>query len=345
MKKILIGIDFAKEKFDVCAICATGVSITSEERRAPLANSKQGLRSLLAWARALCRKWHTDELLFCGEHTGCYSRLAADYIYGKGFDLWLANPLEVKRSNPLQRLKSDASDARMIAEYAMRHYDERRIYASPSQALSDLRELCSYRQGLVRQKMETAVRSAEKQRILAKSPTLAFIKKDAEQRIRQLRESIRQCDERIKELLIQDEELRETYEIVTSVPGVGVQTAATLIVQTDNFSKFGLDPRRMACYFGLAPFGRDSGSSVHASPRVSRFCNKGAKAALHEPALTATRHNPVLRAYYQRLLSRGKPKMLALNNVKSKLLHIIAALVRKRQKFSPAYAHPLALPA
>jgi len=129
------------------------------------------------------------------------------------------------------------------------------------------------------------------------------------------------------------------------VPGVGVQTAATLIVQTDNFSKFGLDPRRMACYFGLAPFGRDSGSSVHASPRVSRFCNKGAKAALHEPALTATRHNPVLRAYYQRLLSRGKPKMLALNNVKSKLLHIIAALVRKRQKFSPAYAHPLALPA
>jgi len=293
----------------------------------------------------LSKKWGTEELLFCGENTGNYSRLAADYIYGKGFDLWLANPLEIKRNNPLQRLKSDAADAKMIAEYAMRHYDERRIYASPSQALSDLRELYFYRQDLVRQKQRIVVRNAEKQRALPKSQAMSYIDKDAQMHIRYLDESIRKFEERIRELLDRDEDLREIYKIVSSVPGVGVQTATAIIVYTENFDKYGLNARRMACGFGFAPFGRDSGTSVHASPRVSRFCNKGAKTALHEAAIAAVRFNPVLRAYYQRLLSRGKPKMLALNNVKNKLLHIIAALVRKRQKFSPTYTHPLAMPA
>jgi len=341
MKNLLIGIDFSKKKFDVAAILADNLSVCATETHDEFSNDKKGVRMLLSWAKGLQKKHKAAELLFCGENTGNYSRCAADNIYISGCDMWLANPLKIKRSNPLRRGKSDKADALMIAEYAMRHYDERRLYEPPSKSVSDLREMYGLRQFYVDRRKEVLVRNNEKQRTLESSASQKMMDELSKQEIAELDWKIRRVNQQIRELIRSDEEIRETHDIVTSVPGISTLTAVCLIVYTNNFKSFDYDARRLASYFGVAPFGKESGSSVRSAPHVSCYCDKRIKAALHEPALAAIRFNANMNTYYRRLTNRGKHHLVALNNVKSKLLHIVVALVRDKKKYDPNYQNPL----
>ncbi|MCI7432956.1 MAG: IS110 family transposase, partial [Prevotella sp.] len=127
------------------------------------------------------------------------------------------------------------------------------------------------------------------------------------------------------------------FTIVTSVPGIGTQNAVCLMVYTDNFRRFNYDSRKISCYYGIAPFGKDSGTSVHSDPHVHYMANRQIKAMLTQASLAAVKFNPIMARYYMRLVERGKKKQVALNNVKNKLIHLVTAMVRNRQLFSPEY--------
>ena len=135
-------------------------------------------------------------------------------------------------------------------------------------------------------------------------------------------------NEKIKEYIESDDQLYSIFAIVTSMPGVGTINAVSLMVYTNNFTKFAYNPRKIACYYGIAPFGRDSGTSVHTDPRVGFIANKMLKSLLTQAALAAVRTCPQIAKYYQRLIERGKKPMVALNNVKNKMIAIITAMVR-----------------
>ena len=107
------------------------------------------------------------------------------------------------------------------------------------------------------------------------------------------------------------------------------------MVYTDNFCRFDFNSRKIACYYGVAPFGRQSGSSVNTPPHVSPFANKLIKALLTQAALASVNFCPQMAMYYHRLVKAGKRKPVAVNNVKNKLLHIITAMVRKGEKYNP----------
>ena len=79
----------------------------------------------------------------------------------------------------------------------------------------------------------------------------------------ELNKEVEKIDKRIAELIKSDEELTEVFTIVTSVPGIGTHNAVCLMVYTDNFRRFNYDSLKIACYYGIAPFGKDSGTSVH----------------------------------------------------------------------------------
>ena len=143
--------------------------------------------------------------------------------------------------------------------------------------------------------------------------------------------------QRYAELIKSDEELTEVFTIVTSVPGIGTQNAVCLMVYTDNFRRFNYDSRKISCYYGIAPFGKDSGTSVHSDPHVHYMANRQIKAMLTQASLAAVKFNPIMARYYMRLVERGKKKQVALNNVKNKLIHLVTAMVRNRQLFSPEY--------
>lgn len=339
MKKYFIGIDFSKEKFDVTLL-------SREEGKSPVVkshevftNGKSGYAACVRRIKSETGKAPSDELLFCGEDTGRYSDAFACYLYGLGYDLWLESPLQIKRSMGIQRIKNDKADSAFIAEYAMRHEDKAKYYKSPSGSLLALRELFNYRLQLVKERKAQFVRANEiKHTSCRKSEAISFILRSSSKLVKKYDEDIAKCDELIKELIESDQELAETYRIVTSIKGVGQQNATALILCTDNFTRFN-DARQLACYCGVAPFAKESGSSIHSPAHTSPLANKQMKALISEAAVSASAYNPVIKTYYERFINRGKPKGVALNNVKNKLLHIIMAMVRNKTMFDAKYVY------
>ena len=345
MKKIFIGIDFSKEKFDATVIKAEGVEECAERRHEVFDNKVSGFRRLLRWVGAVVEEQDTSLWLFCGENTGGYSRALCNHLYGRGYDMWLENALSIKRSSALQRVKSDKADAGVIAEYAMRNYDQMRLYKPLDRNLERLREVFLYRHNLVKLKASLTVRKGEKKLTQEKSDISRFMAMSSKHLISEFNKKIAECDRRIQDIIAKDEELRRNFEIITSVPGVGTQNAVCLMVYTDNFCRFDFDARKIACYYGVAPFGRQSGTCVNTTPHVSPFANKLIKALLTQAALAAINFCPKMTAYRNRLVDNGKKKPVAINNVKNKLLHIITAMVRKQEMYNPDHDYHAALSA
>ncbi|MBQ4450093.1 MAG: IS110 family transposase [Prevotella sp.] len=343
MKKIFIGIDFSKEKFDATVIKAEGVEECAQRQHEVFDNKVSGFRRLLRWVKSVADEPDTGLWLFCGENTGGYSKALCNFLYGSGYDMWLENALSIKRSSALQRVKSDKADSGIIAEYAMRNYDQMRLYKPLGRNLERLREVFLYRHNLVKLKVCITLRKGEKQLTQEKSDISRFMAMSSKHLISEFNKKIAECDKRIQQIIDEDEELQRNFEIITSVPGVGAQNAVCLMVYTDNFSRFDYDSRKIACYYGVAPFGRQSGTSVNTPAHVSPFANKLIKSLLTQAALASVNFCPQMAIYYHRLLEAGKKKPVAVNNVKNKLLHVITAMVRKGEKYNPDYDYHAAI--
>lgn len=337
MKKLFIGIDFSKEKIDVAIIFAEGLTETSMRLFNEFKNSVSGYKQLVKWVEESSNETEPSLWLFCGENTGDYSKPLCNFLYGRGFDMWLENAKSIKDASGIRRLKSDRTDANMIAEYAMRNNDKAIVYEPLSESLSQLRELFLYRQMVVRHRCSFQVRRGEKRLNMEKSPVKTMISQSGRHIVTELNKEIEKIDKHIAELIDSDDELAQVFTIVTSIPGIGTQNAVCLMVYTDNFRRFNFDSRKIACYYGIAPFGRDSGTSVHTDPHVHYMANRQIKAMLSQAALSAAKFNPVIASYYSRLIERGKKKQIVLNNVKNKLVHIVTAMVRNKQLFDKDY--------
>ena len=324
MKKVFIGIDVSKEKLDVTIIKKT-------EKQPEIAgyevfdNSKEGIRKLSGWVRKTAKAGKGD-CLYCAETTGGYDRLLCEQLYAKGHTVWRESALEIKRSSGLRRGKDDRADSKAIAEYAMRHADKAEPYHPADKKLEELRELYLYRDSLVEEKKVKATRAKEIKETSASGPSASFMYKTSMGDVKRIESRIRECEKRIKRLVASDKNLARNYGHVTSVKGVSLVNGVALLVYTSNFTKFG-SPNKLATYYGVAPFRNQSGTSVNSRANVRCYCNRKLKGQLSQAALIAVLYNPTLKAYYDRLIAVGKPKGIALNNVKNKLLHIIFSLV------------------
>ena len=334
MKKIFIGIDFAKEKFDAALIEACGLREFGTRQFGTFSNDKKGYRQFLKWVKGTASDALEAETLFCGEDTGSCSLGLSKWLYGKGLDIWIENAYTIRHSSGIQRVKTDRADASMIAEYAWRHQDKAIIFEPLSESLSNLREVFLYRHKLVKQRVAMEVRKKDKQS-LESSKATSFIKRKSAHLIAEIDKAIKECDTMIDKIIADDPELAENYAIVTSIKGVARQNGACLLIYTNNFKRFDMDARKIACYYGVAPFGKESGSSVHSPARTSHFANKLIKSLLSQSAQIARIFCPEIKEYYEGLIKRGKKHSVAINNVKNKLLRIIVALVKKKTIYDP----------
>ena len=345
MKKIFIGIDFSKEKFDATAIFAENqFPQCTETFYQTFTNNRKGFHQLMKWVSEISDGASQEDILFCGENTGTYSKLISDMLYVEGYTMWIENALQINRSMGLKRIKSDKADSRTIAEYAMRFQDRLIPYEPLSKPLQALKELFMQRAFLVKQKKAMAVRTKEKtetDQVLSK--TMRLIAARSARLINRLNKEIKVLDDEMKRIIEGDAELKRNYDIITSIKGVALQNASIMLVCTNNFKRFGFNPRKLACYYGVAPFGKESGTSVHVKPHTSPYADTQIKALLSEAALSAIVYCDELKQYYKRLIERGKKSMVAQNNVKNKLIHIICALVRTGQKYDPNRKAQLAL--
>ena len=334
MKKIAIGIDFAKEKFDVTVKnVETGAS---EYGQYP--NTPAGGRSMVRMVRKFAKGIDSSEWLFCGEDTGYYSQTIARYLTEKGYFMWLQNPYSIKHSEgDIRRGKDDRADSAAIADYAHRYEDKARKWELPSKVSEELHLLLTTRDSYVRAKRVIQSGAGEIPKRDRQGESVSLIKSSAKRLLREIDEEIERLEAQMEKIVKEEEAMQKNYEILRSFTGIGLVNSMCFIAYTNNFKKFDLNARKIATYWGVAPFGKDSGKTVHVDPHVSHFCNHWLKAIISNAANSALKWNPVIMAYNERLVKRGKCEGIRRNNVKNKIIQTVVAMIRKGEKFNPDF--------
>ena len=339
MKKIIIGIDVSKEKCDATAISVeNGIPEVSKLDYICIENRPCGFRKLLSWSRKLAKDTADEEILFICETTGAYDHSMCDYLYAKGMDIWREAALRIKWSSGVRKGKDDTADSLMIAEYAMRHMDKMQLYESPDKRISEIRAAFLYRRSLEQDKVSRLVRVRELEATAGKSKTNTSILRDVKKHIRNIEKSIRECEEMIRSLIGEDEALSRSYSHLDSVKGLGIVNITALIVYTNNFRSFRTS-RQLASYWGVAAFRCKSGTSMDKRSNVGYLSNPMLKAYLTQAALHTIAVNGIFHEYYQRLIDAGKPRPVAFNNVKNKLLHLAMSLIRNDMDYEENHTH------
>lgn len=338
MRNYFIGIDFSKATFDIALRGKNQVKDT-DFQTGKFSNNNDGYKKLLSWVKGYTKRTKKKDMLFCGECTGSYSKGLATFLYNKGYDINLENPLAIKRSLGLRRGKSDKADAQAICNFAQEKGDRLRLFKPRTGYLKKAEELQSKRKILI--KSRDMLRNYCKERIDTadekEEKAVRESLKDILDMIDSQDADVKKIDKELEQLFTADDcEAKENYEILRSMKGIGPVNAATFIIYTENFTLF-LTARQMMSFWGVAPFPNESGTSVHKGTHISKLANKDLKAVLTEAARAAVVYDDKIRAYYNHLVEKGKPKKLAMNNVRAKMIKIVFKMIQTKTKYDKNY--------
>lgn len=330
MKKITetLGIDLSKVTLDAYLHCSKAYQ--------QFENTEKGYKAMLTWARKE-GKVKSAELLICFEHTGLYGMKLAAFLEEKKRSYCMVPSIEIKRSLGMVRGKDDRVDAMRIAQYAHLRRENIKETKLPSKLLRKLKQLLALRERMVAQRAGYYAELKELKRIYIKkdNPHLFAVQ---EKLVAEFSKAISVVEDEIHILIKSDEEVKNIFELLNSIKGIGMVVAANLIVVTQCFKTFE-NSRQLACYCGVAPFKKQSGTSLRSRSKVSHYANKKIKALLNTSASTAIQYDTELKAYYQRRINGGKSKMSTLNIVRNKLLHRAFAVVKRGTPFVESYQH------
>lgn len=310
LEQITVGIDVSKDRLDV------HLRPTSEA----FAVSRDGVGLATLCERLKARA----PALVALEATGGYETVVAAALAGAGLPVVVVNPGQVRSfARALgKRAKTDPIDAAVIAHFAEATAPEVRPLADEAtQMLADL---------VARRRQIVEMAGSERQRL--RRMTLPRVRHSIERLIRALEKELADLDRDIDDAVRGSPAWREAEDLLSSVPGVGPVVSRSLIAELPELGT--LDRKKIAALAGLAPFTRQSGAWKGRS-----FIGGGRTAVrtvLFIAALVATRHNPVLKAFYRHLLQAGKPKMLALLAVARRLLVILNAIIRDKTPWQSA---------
>lgn len=323
-----VGIDISKLTLDAHLYCS--------KLSKSFNNNKTGFKKLIQW----CEKnsgTSIHKILICFEHTGLYSYRLATFLSELEIKFCMVPGLEVKKSIGMKRGKNDVVDAQRIAEYAYLRRETIQPYKIPCKNIQKFQNLLTVRDKMVRQKAGFKVDLSELKTVITrKSNEVLF--NSQEKIILQLSKQIEKLETEIKLIVSSDQQLLKTFKLATSVTGIGLILAANLLVTTNAFTAF-TDSRKFACYAGVAPFDFQSGTSMRRSKKINHMANKKMKALLQIAALSAIRHDPEMRTYYDRRIQEGKHKMSTLNIVRNKVLHRVFAVVKRGTPYVPLCQH------
>jgi transposase len=310
MDSIYVGIDVSKDRLDV--------HVRPSREAFVVARDGKGLEDLIERLQALSPR------LIAIEATGGFETIAAAAIAGATLPLAIVNPAQVRHFAQAvgKRAKTDPIDAEVIARFAEAVKPEPRPL--PDEQARLLAELVARR----RQIIEMIV--AERQR--EKRAENVRVRKSLARTIKTLEKELPEIDGDIDTLVRGSPAWREKEDLLVSFPGVSNILARTFLAELPELGR--LSRREIASLAGLAPYTRQSGrwkgKSMIGGGRAAL------RAALYMAALSASRCNRPLKVFYQRLLSAGKPKMVALIAVARKVLTILNAMVRDKKEWQIA---------
>ncbi len=321
-----IGIDVSKKTIDAAIYVSAGEPLLHEQ----FENRPSGFKKLMSW---LHRHYPKATRLFCLEHTGIYALPLCCFMEEQKLSYSLQSALQVKKSMGIQRGKSDKADARMLARYAYLHREEISLSRLPTQTLLKIQHLLAYRQRLVKSKVALEVAAKELSAFVDKDFSDRIVK-DSHKHVQRLQESIAGLDKQLLQIIQADQEVKRVYGLAISVSGIGLQTAAHLLLATHCFTNFD-NWRQLACYAGTAPFEHSSGSSVRGKTRLSKVGDMKMKALLSNGATSVIQSDNEFSIYYHRKLAQGKAKLVAINGVRNKIISRVFSVVKRGTPYVP----------
>jgi transposase len=304
-----VGIDVAKTHLDVAIEGGQYWRVATDE---------EGISGLVHELRGL------HPTLVVLEATGGYERGVTAALADAGIPVAVVNPRQVRDFAKAtgQLAKTDALDARVLAHFAATVQPEPRGLAD-TQA-EELRDL------LTRRRQVVGMLTAEKNRL---KQATRLVRPRIKEHIAFLEQELEENNADLDGLLHASPLWREREDLLRSVPGIGPVASATLVAALPELGQ--LSGKQIAKLAGIAPLNRDSGR--RRGQRMVWGGRAEVRAALYMATLVATRHNPVIRARYQRLLAAGKPKKVALVACMRTLLVILNAML----KHHTPWHHPL----
>ncbi|MFA6245560.1 MAG: transposase [Mucilaginibacter sp.] len=321
-----VGVDVSKLTIDA--------HVRGSNASKTFANNPKGFTALLIWSKKLIPDVDQNAILICFEHTGMYSIKLAIHLQELNIPFAMISPLEIKKSLDMHRGKSDFIDAKRKANYAWLHRDDIKPSVLPTKSILKLQTLLTLRDRLVRDRGGFEA-TCKEQRLSLGIANNAEMFEVYQSMIGHLNTQIKSLDAQILSVIDSDVSLKKTYDLLTSMKGIGPVIAANMITSTHNFTRFA-SWRKFACYIGTAPFEHMSGTSVRGKTQVSHLANKQLKKLLHLAAISAIIHNKELRAYYLRRVGQGKSKMSTINVLRNKILARMFALINRQSGYEYA---------
>jgi len=302
-RTLYVGIDVSKAALDV--------AVRPTEQQWTVSNDEKGIDQLVPRLVAL------SPALVVLEATGGLEVPVVAALAAAGLPVVVVNPRQVRDfAKATGRLaKTDRLDAYVLAHFAEAVKPAPRpLPDAQALALKDL---------LARRRQVVGMLTAEKNRLHTARPP---VRQNIQGHIAWLQEGLAKLDADLGDTLRQSPLWREKEELLRSVPGVGPVLSLTLLVELPELGS--LDRKRIAALAGVAPLNRDSGTMR--GRRTVWGGRSRLRAVLYMGTLVATRHNPILRAMYLRLLAAGKAKKVALTACMHKMLTIVNAILRHR---------------
>ena len=321
-REIVLGIDIGKSKL---AVAMRGLD--ANVRDLDFENDASGHHKLVA----VCTKGQRQARV-CLEATGPYWLDLALALVKADVQVMVVNPKAARRFAEacMGRAKTDRVDARALLDFAERMPFV--PWTAPAEARLALRMYSRQIAALTRE--HTA---CQNRLIAAKASvhTPVDVLDDIELGLVQLEARIASLLARAIEHVRADAELSEIFEVVTSLRGIAEKSAILLmgellVLPTE------MSAAQWVAYAGLDPRPFQSGSSIDKRPRISRVGSSYLRHILFMPALVAARWEPAVNAYYERLIARGKKRMIALVAVMRKVLHALWGMIRHKSKFDGA---------
>jgi transposase len=260
------------------------------------------------------------------EATGSYGEALADFLHGKVAKLSIVNPRAIKAhgDSGLRRCKSDPADARLIADYCrVKNPVE---WTPPTPGKRRIKAISRHISGLKKDVTREGNRLA--------ITTDKIVAKSLKAHIDWMKKQIEKLDKELDEAITEDVENSRDHKLLLSIPGIGRKSAASLMAELPDINEL-QSARQLAAYAGTTPRIFQTGTSGKTRTPMSKAGSRHLRKLLFFPAMTAIRYNPICMAFAERLKAQGKPSIVIVGAVMTKLLHIIYGVLKHGQPFNP----------
>lgn len=314
MKNIIIGIDISSKTLDIC-IKEDTITYFSIENKIQV-------------IKRFFKKYSKENVIIAMENTGRYNWNLLEVLQDSNFKVYVVSPLHIKKSIGLVRGKNDKIDALRICSFIEKNYQEIRAWKPCSGSVKKIKILLTERALRIKIKKQLTVQQHDYRLMKSLQLDKELLNLNVKL-IKNIETQIKIIEDKIENIISNDENLKRQQQLIKSVPGVGKVLSWTLLAKTEGFTTI-TDPRKMACYSGVVPFDFQSGTSLKRRPGVSMLADKALKTILHMAAMSAIRLNNDLNVYYLRKIAEGKNKMSVLNAVRNKIIHRVFAVIKKQ---------------